>query len=105
MSTVDLAGAATLLPQLRRYVGQRRIAEYVGAADHFRIVIHQVGEPRAGQDLDGDNLLHALFKFAEAERLACLDIHHPHAAGSIVDVLEPFDQRNSAEHGRFANLR
>ena len=70
---------AGLEPQLIWHVGQRVVAQHIAAADILGVVVHQVGEPHARQDLSREDLLHAFFEAAEAKRLARLDVEDPHA--------------------------
>jgi hypothetical protein len=54
------------------------------------------------QHLHGKNLLHPGFEAQEPHRLSRLQVHDPHAAGTI---FEPLHQGNAAKHRRLPHLR
>ncbi len=58
------------------------------------VPFQQFGEAHPAQHLYGEDLLHAGFEAQESNRLAGLDIDHPHSTGALA---HPLDQRDAAE--------
>ena len=65
-------------------------------------MVHEIRITDSRDDSHGENFLHGIFEFDEAEDLSGLDVDRPDSAGAFLFSL---GNRDTTEDGRFTNLR